>query len=96
MLRFRAKGISRPWIDLRFGEFVADPTGEIERVYDAAGLALSAEARERMARWVEKHPRNDLVRALAADLAPYGIDPAEARERFAPYVETFGLHFDGI
>ena len=96
MCGFRGKGVSRPWIDVRFREFVADPRGEIERVYDVAGLALSPEARERMARWVEEHPRNDLVRAHPADLAPYGIDPAEARERFAPYVETFGLDFDGI
>ncbi len=96
LLRFRAKGISRPWIDVRFSQFVADPRSEIERVYEAAGIALSGEARQRMAQWVRKHPRDDLARACTADLAPYGIDPAQARERFAPYVETFGVDFDGI
>ena len=49
-----------------------------------------------MAQWVKVHPRDDLARARPADLAPYGIDPAKARECFAQYVETFGIDFDGI
>ena len=49
-----------------------------------------------MAAWVEEHPRDDLAHARPADLAPYGIDPDEARERFARYVETFDIEFDGI
>ena len=96
LLRFRAKGSSRPWIDVRFSEFVADPATEIERLYAAASLELSAEAREGMGGWVKEHPRNDLSRARPADLAPYGIDPDEARERFRGYVETFDVEYDGI
>ena len=96
LLRFRAKGSSRSWIDVRFSEFVMNPLAEIERVYDAAGITLSPDAREGMAEWVREHPRDDLARARPADLAPYGIDPAEARERFASYVDTFDVEFDGI
>lgn len=96
MLRFRDTAVSRPWIDVRFAEFVADPLAEIERVYDAAGLPLTSEAREGMARWVEEHPRDDLARARPADLTPYGIDPADARTHFTRYAETFGIEFDGI
>jgi hypothetical protein len=96
LLRFRASGVSRPWIDLRFSEFVANPLGQIERVYDAAGMSLSAQARDAMAQWVREHPRDDLARAHAADLALYGIHPEEARERFLGYAETFGVAFDGV
>ncbi len=103
LLRFRAQSFSgtpgsssRPWIDLRFRQFVSDPVGELERVYDAAGLTLSGAARQSMADWVSSHPRDDLARARPADLAPYGIDPDEARERFAAYADTFGVDFDGI
>lgn len=94
LLRFRAKQVSRPWIDLRFSEFVANPLFEIERVYDAAGIALSGEAREGMARWVREHPRDDAARE--PDLSPYGIDLGDARARFSRYVESFDVDFDGV
>jgi sulfotransferase family protein len=95
LLRFRAHGVSRPWIDVRFAAFVADPVREIERIYDAAGLALGSAARERMTRWVREHPRDDRGRGTP-DLSPYGIDPATARKRFAAYCDTFGVALDGI
>jgi hypothetical protein len=96
VLDFRARKVSRPWIDVRFSEFVANPLAEIERVYAAADIELSAEARAGMASWVQEHPRDDLAHARPADLAPYGIDRDDARERFARYVETFEIEFDGI
>lgn len=96
VLRFRAKQISRAWIDVRFADFVADPLGEIERVYAGAGLVLSSAAREAMAAWVKEHPRDDLARARPADLSPYGLDANAVREHFADYVETFDVEFDGI
>ena len=96
LLRFRAKGLSRRWIDVRFSRFVADPLEEMARVYAAAGIVLSEQARRGMAGWVEEHPRHDLRRARPADLSPFGIDPAEACDRFARYVETFDIEFDGV
>ncbi len=96
LLRFRAKGISRPWIDVRFSHFVRDPHATVASVYEAAGIALSDDAKQRMAQWVAEHPRNDLARARAADLAPYGIDPDMARERFSAYVGRFGIEYDGV
>jgi len=96
VLAFRAKGLSRPWVDVRFPDFVRDPRGEIERIYASAGLELSLQAREGMAQWVEAHPREDLQRARPADLSPWGIDPARARAAFADYCDAFGVAFDGI
>ena len=96
LLRFRATGVGRPWIDVRFSDFVRDPLREIERIYEAAALVLEPEARAGMARWVAEHPRQDLRRARPADLAPYGIDPARARARFADYCDTFEVQLDGI
>jgi len=96
LLRFRAKDLSRPWIDVRFRDFVADPLRAIAGLYDAAGIRLGDEARGAMAQWVAANPRQDLTRAKAPDLAPYGIDPEAARARFAPYVEQFGIAYDGL
>jgi len=95
-MRFRASDVSRPWIDVRFPDFIRDPRREIERVYAAAGLEISPEAQDGMSRWVEEHPRKDLQRARPADLAPYAIDPDRARETFSDYCETFGVEIDGI
>jgi hypothetical protein len=96
LLRFRAKRASRPWIDVRFAEFVADPVREIERIYEAAGFALGAEARERMKRWVREHPRDDRAAGGVVDLSPYGIDSTSARKCFADYCETFDVALDGV
>ncbi len=96
LLRFRSSGVSRPWIDVRFSEFVADPLRVVESIYESAGITLVPTAREDMAQWVKEHPREDLRRARAADLGPYGIEPADARAAFAEYCETFDVPFDGI
>jgi hypothetical protein len=96
LLAFRASDRSRPWVDVGFPGFVRDPLAAIAGLYDAAGLPLTVEAEGSMAGWIAAHPRRDLARATPADLAPWGIDPAAARERFAPYVERFGVEYDGI
>ena len=96
LMRFRAKGVSRPWIDVRFRDFVADPLRAMLEVYERAGIPISAATERGMSEWVAEHPREDLARARAADLAPYGIDPDRAREVFADYAEAFGVECDGI
>lgn len=96
LMRFREKGLSRPWIDVRFAEFVTDPLREIEGVYEKSGLEMTDETRAAMAAWVEDHPRQDLTRARAADLRPYGIDPDAAREAFREYADAFDVNYDGI
>ena len=96
LMRFREQRVSRPWIDISFREFVRDPQRAIEAVYDRAGLGLADDARAAMADWVARHPRQDLVRARPADLAPYGIDRDEARRAFADYVDAFGVEYDGL
>ncbi|MEZ4334465.1 MAG: sulfotransferase [Myxococcota bacterium] len=96
LLDFRARGVSRRWIDVRFRDFVADPLRTVEAIYARAGFELADATRADMAGWVAAHPRQDLVRARAADLAPWGIAPEEARAVFADYCERFGVECDGI
>ena len=96
LLDFRSRRVSRPWIDVRFRDFVADPLRSIEAIYDDAGIELSPSTREDMAQWVREHPRQDLRSSRPADLAPYGLDPEEAREVFADYCDAFDVETDGI
>ena len=96
LLAFRGKDVSRPWIDVRFADFVADPLRTVRDIYDAAGISASDEAWQGMAQWVKENPRQDLLRAKPANLAPYGIDPKAARSRFAEYVDRFDIEYDGL
>ena len=77
-------------------DFVADPLHTTGCIYEAAGIHASELALRSMATWVKEHPRQDLSRPRAADLAPYGIDPDEARARFAEYVNHFDVEYDGL
>ena len=43
--------------DLQFEDAVADPIGQVARVYDALGLDLTAEAEAAMRDWLERRPR---------------------------------------
>ncbi len=96
LLRFRGKDVSRPWIDVRFRDFVSDPLRVIEEIHTKAGLALDDQTRRAMADWVGAHPRQDLTRARPADLRPYGLDAEAVREVFAEYVGKFDVDYDGI
>ena len=96
LMAFRARGVSRPWIDVRFREFVEDPLSAVVKIYEEAGIGLATEAREAMARWVGENPREDLRLARPADLAPYGIEPVRARAVFSDYCQAFGVEIDGV
>ena len=76
-------GANAPVTDVRFEDAVADPIGEMARVYDAAGLALTTEAETAMRDWLERRPRE----TSRPDYAPetYGLDEAMIRERFSAY-----------
>jgi hypothetical protein len=93
LLRFRDEGASRPWIDVRFDDFVADPLREVERIYEAAGIAMTHDAREGMTRWIREHPRDP--RPPGLELGPFGIDANRARAVFSEYLERFRISSAG-
>jgi len=73
--------------DIAFDDAVADPVGQVARVYDAIGLPLTAEAETAMRRWLKERPRE-------AARPPYGLDDYGLRaehvdERFTLYNKRF-------
>jgi hypothetical protein len=73
--------------DIAFDDAVADPIGQVARVYDAIGLPLTVEAESAMRRWLHDRPRE-------APRPPYGLDtyglrPEQVDERFTSYNERF-------
>jgi hypothetical protein len=75
-------------IDVRFDEFMADDLAMVQRVWDTAAYSPSPESRKAVAEYLAGHGRGRLGRVEyhAEDL---GLERAELRRRFAPYVERF-------
>jgi hypothetical protein len=73
--------------DVRYEDAVADPLGQVARVYDAAGLRLAAEAEAAMRAWLSARPRDGSRPRY--DAQTYGLTDEQVRERFADYDERF-------
>jgi hypothetical protein len=73
--------------DIAFGDAVADPIGQVARVYDAIGLPLTAPAEEAMRRWLDERPRE--AARPAYDLEHYGLLAEQVDERFTLYNKRF-------
>ncbi|OBH09967.1 sulfotransferase [Mycobacterium sp. E3247] len=75
-------------IDIRFDDFMADELGVAERVYALAGEPFTDEARTAIDAYLAGHRRGRLGN-VATSCEMFGLDEADLRDRFAPYVERF-------
>ncbi|OBH49685.1 sulfotransferase family protein [Mycobacterium mantenii] len=79
--------------DIGFDEAVADPIGQVARVYDAIGIPLTAQAEQAMRRWLAHRPRE--AARPPYGLADFGLRPEQVDERFTLYNKRFGQHIGG-
>jgi len=76
--------------DVRYQDFLADPIAAVARVYAHFEIPLHAEAEARMRAYLAARPRQRHgAHTWRFDWT--GLDPDEARRRFAPYRERFGV-----
>ncbi len=73
--------------DIEFDDAVADPIGQVARVYDAVGLPLAADAEAAMRRWLDERPRE--AARPPYGLTDYGLLPEQVDERFTLYNKRF-------
>jgi hypothetical protein len=73
--------------DIEFDDAVADPIGQVARVYDAVGLPLTVEAGAAMRRWLVERPRE--AARPPYGLEDYGLLPEQVDERFTLYNKRF-------
>ncbi|WP_445167309.1 sulfotransferase family protein [Mycolicibacterium sp. Dal123E01] len=73
--------------DIHFHDAVADPIGQIRRLYDALGIPLTDPAVAAMTDWLANRPHE--VARPAYDLAAYGLADEQVDERFALYNKRF-------
>lgn len=82
-----ACGIATRVTDIAFDDAVADPIGQVSRIYEAVGLPLTVEAEGAMLRWLDERPRE--AARPAYGLENYGLRPEQVDERFVLYNKRF-------
>jgi hypothetical protein len=75
-------------IDVTFDEFMADELGVAERVFGLVGEPVTDDARTGLADYLAGHQRGRLGRVVTS-CEMFGLDEADLRARFAPYVGRF-------
>jgi hypothetical protein len=70
-----------------FSEFVGDDVATVRRIYETAGIELTAQADRELHDFMANHYRGSqgqMVHDLRAD---FGADPAAIRERYSAYTD---------
>lgn len=80
-------------LHLHYRQMISSPLDAVRTVYRHCGLVLAAEAEARMRSWLStsvnvSRPRRNYK------LAEFGLDPDQLRERFAGYMDTFGIEIE--
>lgn len=73
--------------DIEFADAIADPIGQVARVYDAIGVPLTATVESAMRRWLAQRPREGARPPYAPET--YGLTDGQIDERFAAYNARF-------
>ena len=74
--------------DAWYRDAVSDPLAQMEKIYNAIGVALLPEARTSMEDWLGADARNKHpAHRYSADL--FGLTDAGIREAFADYIDRF-------
>ena len=87
---FRDAHPEHPIVDVQYRDLVRDPVATVAAIYDATGAALDDGAAAAMRAYMAANPQGRFG-AHRYDLADYGLDAGEIDERFAGYVERYGV-----
>lgn len=81
-------------LDLLFHEYMADQEAVMRKVYDLAGLPLTAEAEAALLGYLEENPRNKHGRVLYDLEGVFDVDVAALRKRFGFYYDRFPVKWE--
>ena len=77
-------------IDVHYADLVGDPLRTIERIYAACDRELDDRARNAVAAYVDANPKGRFG-THGYRLEDFGLQPDALRDRFAAYVERYGI-----
>ena len=83
-------------VDLHFTQFIADPIGQIRRLYSEIGREFTAETEQGMRDFLADHPGDGGGGGTRYSFADTGLDEGELRERTRGYVEEFGVELEPV
>ena len=78
------------FLDVQYPDLMADPIGVVRAVYDWEGTEYTPEAEVAMRAYMADNQQGKFGRHEYS-LEPFGLDAGALTERFAPYVERFGV-----
>jgi hypothetical protein len=81
-------------VDVLFHEFMADEIGTVERIYQVAGLPMTAEARAAIEAYRGAHPRGKEGQVVYDLRRDFGAEPAELRHPFRFYLDRFPVRVE--
>jgi hypothetical protein len=84
------QGFAEPILHIHYSDLVADPPATVAALYRHFGRALDPETAARIRRRVADNP-NGGYGGRRARLEDYGLDPAREHERYASYMDRFGI-----
>jgi len=90
-VRDREKIPATQSMDVLFHEFMADDVAMVKRIYELAGLEMTAGARRALDGFMAENPRGKHGRVIYDLKADFGVDPAGLRQRFDFYFERFPI-----
>jgi hypothetical protein len=77
-------------IDVAYADLVAEPLATVDAIYQAVGTPLTDRARAAMGAYVDDPPGRRFGEHHY-ELAQFGLDARALRERFADYIERYGV-----
>lgn len=87
-MAFRHRLGERFFADVGFDSLQSDPVAAVAAAYGQLGIELGGTGRRRVEDWARAHPPSEHG-AHDFALADFGLEAAEVRGRFAPYLERF-------
>jgi hypothetical protein len=90
MIEARSRIGEGRFIDVHQSDLVADPIGEVERIYDFIGLGYRDDVRQLMTHWSDVN-RSGSHGVHTYEPSGFGLDVNELRERFSFYTGRFDV-----
>jgi hypothetical protein len=81
-------------VDVYFHDYMADEIGTMQRIYDAAGIEFTEEAKAEVAAYQAAHPRGKEGRVVYDLRGDFGVAPEEVRSRFTDYMSKFPVQIE--
>ena len=81
-------------VDVFFHEYMEDETGTLQRIYDAAGIEFTDQARAEVAAHQEAHPRGKAGRVVYDLRGDFSTTPEAIRSRYVDYLDRFPVQIE--